>query len=408
MGNLYFVIARTFCALSFIFFNYVGFSYIEKVLSNIRLNNIVKLGVAIFNTVLYLLLSSIGIGLPIVYLGGYVTIFFEFLFIYKIRLRSVVYVSSTFMLNIVAIRNIVLSVMSVVTTLPLYKISGNDTIYNLSLFINFFILDILMLLFQKEKFVKFQDLSNFSHMKNQENFAALNSSVIFIYLLAFSSTHNYEVEEVNLAVLNILTPLILVFLYYLTFAFAIRMSKTLAAERRSMELEKELMESEMAKMRFKNMAYLDPLTAIFNRRYCMDKLTELKETGQGFSLCFVDMDKLKYVNDMFGHAEGDRYIKICAEMLSRSFRKNDIISRVGGDEFVIILPNCPKAVANEKVMIAYDEIKALKEKYKMEYDTSISFGVIEVDMGTDMDIDDILNAADALMYEFKMAHRKKP
>ncbi len=407
MENLPLLTARAFCAISFVFFNYVGFSYIEKVLSKVRLHKYMKLGMSIVNTGLYLVLSSTGVSLSLVYLGGYLTIILEFLLIYKVNLRSVLYVASTFMLNIVAVRNIVLSVVSVTTNLPMYQISGNNTVYNLSLFVSFFILDILMLFFQNEKIVTFQDLVTFSHMKMQETFVAITSLVILIYLLAFSSTHYYNVEAVSLAILNFMTPVILLFLYYLTFSFAIKVSKTIDTERRSRELEKELMETEVAKVQFENMAYLDSLTSVFNRRYCIDKLIELKELGQSFSLCFVDLDKLKAVNDQFGHAEGDEYIKACVETLSRAFRKNDIISRVGGDEFVIILPNCPKGVAQEKVSVAYNDVKALCKDKHLQYETSISFGIIEVPKNTNMEINEMLHAADELMYEFKLSHRKK-
>ncbi len=106
----------------------------------------------------------------------------------------------------------------------------------------------------------------------------------------------------------------------------------------------------------KNLACRDGLTGIFNHRYFQDSLeAELNRAGrnkENFSLVFLDVDYFKKYNDINGHQQGDRLLRILARILIKSIRKPDTIARYGGEEFVIILPQTSKLDArnfSEKV-----------------------------------------------------------
>ncbi len=405
MEMSWFWFARFFCGISFVFYNYVGFTYIENALSSVRLKPIAKILMSLMNTAIYLLFSALGFHIYFVYMAGFVTISLEFLFFYHLSVRRIIYVASTFMFNIVALRNIILSSFALVTLQPINQISGNDTMYNLSLAISFLLLDIFMFLFRIEKFVTFSELAVFAQAKVHEVYFASLGFLLFIYLLIFSGTHGYNIAYVELTLLNLLTPIILACLYYITLSYGISMSKTLETERRARALEHDLLETTMSKVRLESIAYFDSLTSVYNRRYCLEKIAELLSSQQSFSLCFVDVDKLKVVNDTFGHAAGDGYLQWIVQILVHAFRKNDIISRLGGDEFVVLLPNCPKYVALEKIEQANVEIMRLQHQEKLPYQPSISYGIVEVAQDTPFNVDELLEQADKLMYHFKMAKR---
>lgn len=93
----------------------------------------------------------------------------------------------------------------------------------------------------------------------------------------------------------------------------------------------------------KNLAYIDPLTGVFNRRSFERQLQEdidrSKRYGYDLSLLLIDVDKFKSINDRFGHSAGDHVLQTLAAVLKRSVRKTDIVARIGGDEFVILLPH---------------------------------------------------------------------
>ena len=88
-------------------------------------------------------------------------------------------------------------------------------------------------------------------------------------------------------------------------------------------------------------AHTDPLTGIANRRYAemilQDRFFRFRTFNEEFGIMFVDMDHLKLLNDEFGHVSGDCALKIIAKTLNATFRSEDIVSRWGGDEFLVIL-----------------------------------------------------------------------
>jgi two-component system, cell cycle response regulator len=92
------------------------------------------------------------------------------------------------------------------------------------------------------------------------------------------------------------------------------------------------------------MAVLDPLTGLNNRRYGQKRLAEeisrAQRNRQPLTVLLLDIDHLKAVNDTFGHAAGDELIKQFSERLNRAIRGSDVASRLGGDEFLVVLPEC--------------------------------------------------------------------
>ena len=96
-------------------------------------------------------------------------------------------------------------------------------------------------------------------------------------------------------------------------------------------------------------AVRDPMTGLFNRRYAMPYLTRVIETnlqkGRGFAVMVADLDHFKSVNDTFGHATGDAVLTEAAARLCSDLRAEDLIARMGGEEFLIVLPDSSKQEA---------------------------------------------------------------
>jgi len=148
------------------------------------------------------------------------------------------------------------------------------------------------------------------------------------------------------------------------------------------------------------MAYKDELTGLFNRRYFTEMLSKLEKEPANFTLCVIDADKLKRVNDNFGHLSGDEYICTVAELLKKTARNSDIVSRMGGDEFAIIFLNCNPGIVYEKM----EKLNSILAESSTNYPMSVSFGAVHVNGA--FNSGKVLNEADSLMYEQKKTKNK--
>jgi len=169
-------------------------------------------------------------------------------------------------------------------------------------------------------------------------------------------------------------------------------------------------ELEEANQQLENLSLRDELTGLPNRRFVVREIEKLicdrDRYGTAFSVLFVDLDKFKAVNDDHGHECGDEVLKWVSEFLNGHTRKNDVVCRLGGDEFIIIAAHCrgPETVAMAENLL--DLISNLKVDEKTPYwEPSLSLGVIEMDDSIDS-VSDLLTKADAAMYESKRAGGK--
>ncbi|RXJ04121.1 GGDEF domain-containing protein [Anaerobacillus alkaliphilus] len=147
----------------------------------------------------------------------------------------------------------------------------------------------------------------------------------------------------------------------------------------------------------KLMAERDHLTNLYNRVFISQKLPKLLKQKNNLSICIVDIDSFKYINDTHGHLMGDDVIKRIAYVLNSETRKTDIVVRWGGDEFIIIAPNLTDEVLvslNERIN---DRLKEISGQYK--FSISVSMGFATCSKGKD--IEAIIQLADENMYSRK-------
>lgn len=130
---------------------------------------------------------------------------------------------------------------------------------------------------------------------------------------------------------------------------------------------------------FKNMSVTDPLTELYNRREFDERLQNeierAKRTKSHIVVMEIDLDKFKQVNDTFGHAEGDRLLKAFARTLKESVRQSDILFRIGGDEFTVILPETNLHDAMEVAKRIQKKTSSIK--LKINFNPSASIGLAQ-------------------------------
>jgi diguanylate cyclase (GGDEF)-like protein len=156
-----------------------------------------------------------------------------------------------------------------------------------------------------------------------------------------------------------------------------------------------------------NVAYKDMLTGAYNRHYGMKLLNDWISNKKTFIIAFIDMDRLKYVNDVFGHAEGDAYILKVSELLGK-FSPGATVCRLGGDEFMLLSQDFTLEKSEAQMESLREELvgeEYISDDGKVTYKRSLSYGIVEVMEDNEISSSDLLSAADEKMYEYKKAHK---
>lgn len=167
---------------------------------------------------------------------------------------------------------------------------------------------------------------------------------------------------------------------------------------------REVTKEKIQQDRLEQEAYYDMQTGIANRHYFYREVEELLQTDDELSFCYCDLDRLKYVNDTFGHSEGDAYIKQFTQTVKSVIRLHDVFARLGGDEFCIVLKDCSQRAATSKMRRIQ---RLFAEQSCGRYDKTFSFGVVQLPKGHDaVDIDEVVREADHAMYQQKKANKK--
>ncbi len=147
----------------------------------------------------------------------------------------------------------------------------------------------------------------------------------------------------------------------------------------------------------------DILTGLYNRQYFEQEMDKLQNSRrQPISILVLDMNGLKEINDTQGHAAGDELLIVAAEVIRKAFRPDDIVARIGGDEFVVILPSTNKETALKIV----DRVKQVIHEFnKLNPDRNqVSFSVgFSCNEATE-NLRDVLRQADQDMYKQKAKH----
>lgn len=148
----------------------------------------------------------------------------------------------------------------------------------------------------------------------------------------------------------------------------------------------------------------DPLTPILNRRAFVRELSRMiahaERYGSYSSVIYVDVNEMKRINDVFGHAAGDAALTHIADILLSNVRASDVVGRLGGDEFAVLLAEAEETMANEKAEQLSSVISGTPIEWEgQEITITVSVGTFAFDGKHPPDA--VLHAADKQMYERK-------
>ncbi len=173
----------------------------------------------------------------------------------------------------------------------------------------------------------------------------------------------------------------------------------------NLQLKNEINRGEVLTKKIRELAYFDQLTGLPNRKYFYNKLNKLINSDQGgqenIVIFFLDLDSFKRINDTLGHDKGDILLQKVAERLRHRLRKNDVVARVGGDEFLILMQNLQDG--NTILKVAKDILEIFRKSFKFANQetyitTSIGIAVYPED---GKDAKQLIKSADLAMYQAK-------
>lgn len=172
-------------------------------------------------------------------------------------------------------------------------------------------------------------------------------------------------------------------------------------------------ELEALNRKLETLAMTDGLTGLYNHRYFYNKIAEEIQRSNRYNhpltLIIADIDNLKFFNDTYGHTGGDNLLKTFAETIKAHVRDTDIVSRYGGDEFALLLPETGLKAAMEMAERIRSRIHAQPEFQKGTPDgpgISASFGVAELSLH-DESLEALVNRTDKALYEAKRTGRNR-
>ncbi|MBC7788866.1 MAG: GGDEF domain-containing protein [Anaerolineae bacterium] len=163
----------------------------------------------------------------------------------------------------------------------------------------------------------------------------------------------------------------------------------------------------------RKVSIVDPLTGVLNRGFFDERMSEemsrADRYGHPLSIAFIDIDRFKGFNDSYGHSAGDAALRTIATTLKNSVRRSDLVARYGGEEFVILLPETPSHIAEEKLESIRRSVSAtvvMLPRQMTPVRLTFSAGVASApDDGKEMD--DLLHSADVRLFEAKRSGRDR-
>ena len=163
--------------------------------------------------------------------------------------------------------------------------------------------------------------------------------------------------------------------------------------------------------KLRTISIMDELTGLYNRRgfltLAQQQFSLAERSKKGMELIFIDMDGMKFINDVMGHKEGDAALCEVASILRKTFRKSDVIGRLGGDEFAVLAVNTEGTARRKLTERLHGSLTNRNKVEGQKYMLSLSAGVVRYDPDHPVALEELMVQADSLMYEEKKRKKQR-
>lgn len=396
---------KLICFLLFILYNYVVFKYSTslflKSITKINIKYIlIPISIVFIGVLMYFEIFIPEGMLMMIY---FFILYTELKLVYNDKALKNIFGVLCFSINFFAIRLICISCYSIIFDLALYEVMSNYTVLtNISTIV--FIITILYITLFK-LFLPLEHMNMIITDKNNLKFSI--NILLSIYIFLIINTYSLYVRdnfwEIN--ILNIKISICAIIGFFTALIYSYLFSKLQLYVVKVENIEREIQQDQLELKQLEDEATYDYFTSCFKREIVYEKIDNLLKDMPFFCIVFVDIDGLKITNDVYGHEEGDFYIKAVAEILNSEF-VGKVIGRIGGDEFLVVLEHTDVYATMKCVVRCSERANNISKIFNKPYQTSISYGVVEVTPDNKLSRDELIKLADTYMYNFKK-YRKK-
>ncbi|WP_250277930.1 GGDEF domain-containing protein [[Clostridium] colinum] len=327
----------------------------------------------------------------------------EFKLIFNDKWLKIIFGTFGFCINFFAIRLIYISTFALIHKIPVFNIIQNN-----NALINITILTFLTSIVYICVFLSLFRVDYMNMIITDKNNLKFSLSIFTsLYLFLFLNTY-FLYKEVNMPsinILNIKVGICAMLGFFLTLLYSYILGKLQLYAVKAESIQKELEQDEIVLKRLENEANYDYFTSCLKREVIYNKIDNILEGTPFFCVVFVDIDGLKITNDVYGHDEGDFYIKAVSKILIDEFVGKDI-GRIGGDEFLIVLEHTDIYATMKCIIRCYEKVNNISKMFNKPYKTSISYGVVDIMPDNKFSRDEIIKLADTHMYNFKKSRKK--
>lgn len=385
----------------FYLYYFQAYRYSKQILKNFkRTTASIVLSATLLNLIIFYCVY-LQIPLLILYIVAFLFFYLDFKLFSQSTGYTVLFGAIMFAAHLSLIHLIVFGSMGLYFSITPIMLKANFLLYLSTYTIGWIVACIFLYVFQK--LIAIADVI----ILTERQYQIKSFDAIGLVILAYIYFDGYIMFDEDLSVIInlylVISSLSVGIFFYLYILHSLKIAKASAYKQNYASLLFKMKEKESETVKLSKLAYSDTLTGVYNRVYINEEIQNLMKQNTLFSIAYIDFDRLKHVNDTLGHQLGDGYIQFIVQILKDSIRSEDKLGRIGGDEFVLVMPFCVTENA-EKIVCRITE--KLSNQIFHQIVPSISYGVACYDPNMPIDFDKLVQLADEKMYLYKKENRK--